>query len=172
MASVDTMGAKVQSKQPDELETSGTEQAAPSSPRWDARARRIAAGVGMLLAVPAVALAAWILSATISGVTISQAAASVSVAGDKCTDVAGGPVVPGQALAECKFTIAANTAGFDDASKYTASADGTNIVSRPAAADIQVTKTGTGTANVFVTVRVETQQSTARVTQVTLTFTP
>lgn len=162
----------MQRKQPDDLAQSDTDGTAPSRPRAGGRARRIAAGVGALLAVPAVALAAWLLTATISGVNISQAAASVSVAGDKCTDVAGGPVVPGQALAECKFTIAANTAGFDDASKYTASADGTNIVSRPAAADIQVTKTGTGTANVFVTVRVETQQSTARVTQVTLTFTP
>ena len=50
--------------------------------------------------------------------------------------------------------------------------EGSNVIMSPAAADIQVTKTGTGTANVFVTVRVGTQQSTARVQQVTLTFTP
>lgn len=128
------------------------------------RIKRIAIVTGSIMAVPTLAFAAWIVSATISSVNITGTAASMTVTGQSCTKVAQTNYRPTDTLANCTFKTSGNLGtALNTPSKFTATATGTNVTTGTVTYD-----SGSDTLNVPVSV--STAGTDPSISTVTLTF--
>lgn len=113
------------------------------------RMRRIAIATAGLLAVPVLAFAAWIVTATITSINITGTAASATVTGQTCTKTATDNVRPGDTLAKCSFKTSGNVTGLNSPDKFNASVTGTNVVAGPityqSSGDTMIVEVKTGT---------------------------